>query len=304
VKLLDEIIDTATENKESISVLLRKCLVLSYQLKNDRLKEWVDKELNGYDHDDELPKYREVTAIAKGFFVGPFGSSINDQPLAPIVLKKEHQQFATTARLLQPVAAYDRTPDKSKANLKPIIHWPPDLTVMYQKDFYDGYILNRAWQEVPRTAFTAMTDTIRNRVLRFALDLRDELGFVSDDPAALPQGKVDQSVSNYIFGGNNVISATAHDFTQIEKMKITVGDFDGLAASLRKSGVEDPEISELQEALDEDAKAGDGVPSLGQRTAAWLKGFGLKVAQAGTDVGVDTAKAAATRGILQYLGLS
>ena len=41
MKLLDEIVDYAVDNKQPVSVLLRKCLVLAYQLKNDKLKNWV-----------------------------------------------------------------------------------------------------------------------------------------------------------------------------------------------------------------------------------------------------------------------
>ena len=80
MKLLDEIIDLAVDNQASISVLLRKCLVLAYTLKNDRLRSWSDKELNGYNRsDDELPEYRKVSTIARGFVVGSFGR-INPEP--------------------------------------------------------------------------------------------------------------------------------------------------------------------------------------------------------------------------------
>jgi hypothetical protein len=66
------------------------------------------------------------------------------------------------------------------------------------RKFLEDFTLIRAWQEIGISVFPSVIDTIRNRVLRFALDLRDELGLVSDDPAALPQEKVDQYVNNYI----------------------------------------------------------------------------------------------------------
>jgi hypothetical protein len=49
MSLLDEIIKAITETDEKTSSILRKALVLSYRLKNDALKSWVSKELNGYD---------------------------------------------------------------------------------------------------------------------------------------------------------------------------------------------------------------------------------------------------------------
>src|SRR5580704_13650233 len=107
MKLLDEIADLATEDKQSVSVLLRKCLVLSYNLNNDRLKIWADKELNGYEKDDELPDYRIAHTISKGTLLGGGGSILNDQPLNPQVMDAEHRHFATTVNFRAPIASYE-----------------------------------------------------------------------------------------------------------------------------------------------------------------------------------------------------
>lgn len=81
MKLIDDIIAGVTETKEPTSDLLRRCLVLAYKLKNDALKTWVEKELNGYDPAAELPEYRKSTGVAKGLLLGPFGAQLRDQPL-------------------------------------------------------------------------------------------------------------------------------------------------------------------------------------------------------------------------------
>jgi len=47
--LFDDIIKAITEADEKTSSILHKCPVLSCKLKNDSLKAWVSKELNGYD---------------------------------------------------------------------------------------------------------------------------------------------------------------------------------------------------------------------------------------------------------------
>jgi hypothetical protein len=47
MQLIDEIIELAVDDRTSLSVLLRKCLVLSHRLKNERLKAWAEKELDG-----------------------------------------------------------------------------------------------------------------------------------------------------------------------------------------------------------------------------------------------------------------
>jgi hypothetical protein len=303
MKLLDEITAHAVESQEPISVLLRKCLVLAYQLKNDRLKTWIEKELDGYKPNDDVPEYRQVPAGAKGTFLGGGGAAIYDQPLPPGVLKPEHRHWASSIELRQPIAAYDirvvtgKTSDKGKSRL--IIEWPADLTAHYQTQFIKGYALNRAWQEIPESSIISLIDTVRNRVLRFALELKDESGLVSNDLAAVPQEKVNQYVTNFIFGGGNVISGTAHGITQIGNIVVAKDDVAGLAAALKTLGVDNSDLTNLTNALKQDA-AEAGHKSFGQRAVAWLKAIAPKLGQGGVKMGADVAKA----WILQYLGLS
>jgi hypothetical protein len=45
---IDEVIATAADDKQPVSNVLRKCLILAFELKNEKLKTWVEKELNGF----------------------------------------------------------------------------------------------------------------------------------------------------------------------------------------------------------------------------------------------------------------
>uniref|UniRef100_UPI0039B8CC54 AbiTii domain-containing protein n=1 Tax=Albidovulum sp. TaxID=1872424 RepID=UPI0039B8CC54 len=172
MSLIDQIITAITETDEKTSAILRRCLVLAYQLRNDDLKAWVSKELNGYDmNDPDLPEYRKVRAPAKGLFIGPLGSQINDQPLPSAVLEPDHRRFAETADLVQPIAAYEEI--SSDSNLQ--IAWSANLTLKYQSVFFGGnYALNRAWQEIPGSCFVAIVDTVRTRLLTLVLELKNQ----------------------------------------------------------------------------------------------------------------------------------
>jgi hypothetical protein len=295
MKLLDEIVELASGEAGSVATLLRKCLVLAHTLKSERLKTWADKELNGYAQSDEIPEYRKTPATAKGLFVGPFGAQIKNQPLPSAVLKKEHRHFTDSAILFQPIAAYQNVGGKSSF----MIEWPPDLTMYYQKAFIEHYVLNRAWQEIPGSVFVGLIDTIKTRVLRFALELRDDLGVVSDNLNEVPKEKIDQSITMNIFGGNNVIAS--QDVTYIHTIEVGEGDWAALMKALQSLGVGTSEIAELQSALEEDCKD-DSKPGLGQRAAIWLKQLGSKLGTAGLAVGIEVAKTEATKWIQQYLG--
>jgi hypothetical protein len=302
MKLLDEIIELAVEDKGSVSVLLRKCLVLAHRLNNERLRSWAEKELDGYTFEDELPAYRQCTAIAKGYFRGPFGASINNQPIPPQILKPEDRHFATSVKLIQPIVSYEIMTELDKTS-NAIIEWPSALILQYQHKIIPDYGLASAWQEIPNSVLPALTNTIRNRVLRLGLGLKDDLGQVSDDIDALPKDKVDRQVITYIYGGTNIIAGSAQNFSQIGTVSVREGDAEGLKTALKKLGVSELEVADLHTALAQDAGAAVS-PNFGQRTKGWLSGVAARFANAGVDIGVDTAKAEATKLILQYLGLS
>jgi hypothetical protein len=233
MKLIDEIVELAVDDKTSLPVLLRKCLVLAHRLKNERLKAWAEKELDGYTNDDVLPDYRQTYTISRGFFLGPGGATISDQPIPTAVLKEEHQAIVEHAEFRSPIAAYQLGSKDERRNEQWRIPWPPNLVVMYQRAFFPHYALNRAWMEVPSNFIAALLDTVRNRVLKFALELQEELGSVSDDPAALSPERVDRSVVNIIYGGHNVIAGRVEDVTQAGSIVVMKGDVATLNNSRR-----------------------------------------------------------------------
>ena len=295
MKLVDEIIDGAVDGRTPLADVLRKCLVLSFQLKNDRLKEWVEKELNGYGREDTLPEYRDLQLHSKGHFLGAAGASISNLPLPLAVLDQKHQAYMRTAKCKAPIASYD-TGGKTDEDQNAIIPWPPDLIAVYQSKFINGYTLAQAWQEVPASALVSLVETVRNRVLRFALEIRDELGLVSDNAQELPKAKVEQIVTNYIYGGTNIIGGIVRDFTQIGSIVVGKGDFDSLCKALNTLDIHQPDIQTLTKAIEEDGAVSKG---LGEKTMAWIMEIGKKF----TNIGLDVGKALVTKWLMQYLGL-
>jgi AbiTii len=245
---------------------LRKCLILSFDLKNETLKAWVEGELNGFGKDDELPQYRRVMLHSRGNFSGPAGAWIPKRPLPLGVLETKDRDFLVPTRLSQPIAAYDQSEARKQNNAT--IAWPPDLIVKYQEKFIEGYALSHAWQDLPASVLVGLCEEVRNRVLRFDLEIRDELGQFEDKPSAIPAERIEAAVVNYIYGGVNVIGGTVRDFTQIGNVVVPRGDLNALTAALKRLDVGDAEIVLLEQAIGDDRKS--GAAGLGQRTKNWL----------------------------------
>jgi hypothetical protein len=290
MKLVDEIIEMASDGKQSLADALWKCLILAFDLKNEKLKEWVEKELNGFNKDDDVPEYRKVMLHSKGNFTGPMGAWLPQRPLPIGIIDKRHRDMLTS-KLVQPIAAYEGAAAKEVAA---VFNWSPDLIAHYQAKFIDGFALSQAWQEVPSSLMVSLCEEVRNRVLRFALEIREELGHVADKAADVPSDKIDAAVINYIYGGMNVIAGTAANFAQVD---IAVGDFQALSNALKALDISKPQIDELKVAIEKDHRG------FGGRTKEWLTKAGARVAKAGVKVGTAVGQEVLKSLLLQYFGL-
>jgi hypothetical protein len=197
------------------------------------------------------------------------------------VLERKHWDLLTT-KLTQPIAAYEKLASAG-VEKNAAINWPPDLIHHYQEKFIDGYALSSAWQEVPVSLVVGVCEEVRNRLLRFALEIKEELGHVGDNSSAVLEQKVEAAVINHIYGGVNVIGGTVKDFAQIGNVMVGKGDIGSLANALKRLDVSQSEIDALKEAINVDEK------SFGERTKEWLLNIGSKLGSAGLKVGTDAS---------------
>ena len=301
--LLDDIIDLATDDKQPITTLLRKCLVLAHQLKNERLKTWANEELNGYSSVDNLPEYRVLTAPATGLFVGP-GWARFQQGIPSIALKKEHRKFAETVYVAQSVGTLEDTlKSGSDANLS--FPWSANLVAYYQDKLQSGWQLFSAHQSVPKSVIAGIVDTVRTRVLNMALEIQSEVGEKDEDLKEITpeeSKKVDQTIVNNIYGGNVYLSSGNSTMTattiQREQQNIVAGDWEHLAKVLRSAGILEPELNELSTAVKGDGK------TMGAKVKDWIEKTAPKVLSGGVKVGMAFGQSLLLEYLKQYYGLS
>lgn len=299
--IVGDIVDGAIDENVRLPMLLRKLLVVADRLQNLKLKDWVLNELNGYDTEDQLPSYRKMNITAKGMFVSISGQ-MNDQPLQSSVMEKEHQWWAKTASLLGTIASLE-TLVAGDPNGRVIREWPADLVAYYSEKFSANWHLNRAWQEIPTNAIRGLLDTVRTRILQFALELQNELGDAEPSSQAAPPEAVNQAVQTIIYGGNNIISPSIAGNVQVIGEQVVVqGDFYSLSSALSAIGVDQAHVAELETAINAD-KAEGADKGYGEKVKGWLAKAGTYVATEGGKAAVELAKNAATKAVMTYLGM-
>lgn len=308
MSLLHEIISQASDYDVPLTTILRKCLIVASRLRNEPLKAWVLGELEGFPKGsrDDLPPHRVFGITAKGLFVGAFGAQINDQPLPSGVLDEKLRWWATTAYANQGVAAYEAMIEKDATGTA-MLYWPADMVARYQSKFFEGYALNRAWQEIPIGGLAEMLDTVRTKVLQFALELEaeglsvDKLIQPSQVETVTPA--VTQIFNTVVLGGPAVVGSKA-DNINIAEQQVVAGDFASLAEKLRGRGIHPAAVEELRQLLPEEEPKLFHRDKLSEKLSQWVQKAATTVAKEGGKAALDVAKSTISAAIMAYLGLS
>jgi hypothetical protein len=130
---------------------------------------------------------------------------------------------------------------------------------------------------------------------------KDQLGEDQESVAQLPAETVEKLVINNIYGGNVFIAADAETISQVAHTNIVAGDASGLFKALSNLGVTEEGLKALQHDIEADKQ--HDKPALGQKTMGWLAEIGKYLGTEGAKVGVEVAKRAATKWIMQHDGL-
>ncbi|MFZ1005873.1 MAG: hypothetical protein WAN65_03490 [Candidatus Sulfotelmatobacter sp.] len=213
--LLNDIITLATDDTKSLSSLLRKCLVLAHEIKNERLKNWANQELNGYAPSDQLPDYRIIPADSKEPVAGPFGSGSSHWPLPSISVKGHHRQREEEVCLMEAVSAYETLIKDAEAieGESPRFETPTEIFTYYRRKHAPnqrGMVLVGAAQEIPKSALIGVLENVQTRTLNIAIEIKGELGERDEALARVTPDKsasIEQKVIKLIHGGINAIAS-------------------------------------------------------------------------------------------------
>src|SRR5271169_1913651 len=268
--LLDDIINLAEDDRQSLPNLLRKCLRLASELKIERLKTWADQELNGYKDWTTLPEYRIIGAHAYGNFAGWFNSWYPNHLIVPAAMEPEHRKWAEQAYLVQSVSALDDLAKMDAAKGTFTSPWPPNMVAYYQTKLMPKCVCHEAWLEIPKSALVEVLDTVRNTTFRLALEIKEELGTSYTELSQVRSGdarRIESIVINNI--GGNVALGNVNSSGQTV---IVAGDRKALDAALTKIGLDRTDLIELTHAIQT-----DGGSETASSVKEWVKAKAAKV---------------------------
>jgi len=164
-----------------------------------------------------------------------------------------------------------------------------------------GFICHAAWQEVPTSAVAEMLDTIRNRTLSMALQIKDELGTSYTTLSNIELGETATKIQSIIFqntGGNTTLAfGQANVDASQHQAVIAVGDWPALDKALTGAGLEKQDLGTLSDAI----KADGDKP--GSKVNEWIRKNASKVLSGGVKVGTHIGQEILTAWIKAHYGI-
>lgn len=303
--LLKEIQAAAVDANVPIANVLRKCAVLAAQLKNDELRDWAFRELNGYDA-AEVPEYRILGAPTRAHLhVG--GWEYKATQLASLALPEKLQERAEVLKFSEPIATVEALVRDAETSTL-MQQWPGNLVLWVQKEgkFSKGahVIIHSIWQEVATASVLGIIDAVRNRILEFCLRLAKESPDLLADDVEAPSPDAESAAKQvfnqvFVMGDNTGNIASGSPGSMQAAQTVEQGDLAGLLKLLTDSGVPAVEVQELGAALEEEKTA----QGIGPKAKAWLAKATKAIGSGAWTVAKGVTTTTITKAVLAYFGI-
>ena len=256
MSLLREIQNAAVDSQFELATLLRKCKVLAARLGSPEFKEWVEKELSGYQR-TTVPKYRVIKVNSKGHFSGSFQSGLRNADIPMSCMPENFREDLSCAYLVEPIAAIESLIKNTSGGLLQI-PWDPDLTARFGDKIYSDMNCMQAWKVIPLTALLSVTEAVRNRVLNFALEIEAQSPDAGEAPvnsSPLPQEKVQHIFNTYITGDvQNVAAGNTSVSQSVIQNQINDALFKNLLDALIATKNNPTEVARLTACVERDVR--------------------------------------------------
>ncbi|WP_439490428.1 hypothetical protein [Algoriphagus sp.] len=310
MNVLTEIINLLTDNDSSLTNALLKIKVFSMRVRNSSLTTWIDKELYGYQSEDDLPNYRKGGCNLIGNYINGRWKA-EKQILATMNLPDFVRESVEQMTFYQSLSVLESYLEDDK--MRTISVSIPAEVIEILNDTYQNmgnpYLtVYSAYKQVHIGAVEQIIAEVRNRTLDLILKLEQEFGF-DIDMHGLMEKKSDvnyviQNIMNKITinndGDGNIIN-TGNDNDITSKININKSDFDSLKENLVEHHVDYEDIIGLEQIIAEEPDREK--ESFGPKVNNWMKKMLDKSINGTWQVGIATAGALLNEMLKQYYGM-
>lgn len=201
LELRKEIVDS----KIKLSDVLRKARVLAAKLRYEEFEKWIDNELEGYQ--GNIPQYRWILQPRNyGTFIDCYGRTNGNQPISTDSLHPSLKMFTDEMRINQSVPGLEA--HLATGEKKFMVHWnAEDIKLFTKLHCNNDVICKYAWQEMSHADIEQILGSVRNRLLKFILELEKRYPNAKTEAAisSIPQEQIAGVFNYYILGDKNTV---------------------------------------------------------------------------------------------------
>jgi len=224
--IINELVDPSKKLKDT----LLKVQLLAFKIKNNKLKEWAEKELKGYKPED-VPTYRIVTTSVIGNLIQDrgFGNYVqrNNHPLPIESLEKKYYDILKSISMNSSVSELEHMIDSGKNYKKDIPFFVNnEITKVLTNDWH----VDSAWQYFSLNSIEGIVSSIKSNLLTFLMELAEEIGEndnlnIKEDKKKIDNlfdktiGNISASNVNILFGNENIQTTNSGDDSNLNIVK-------------------------------------------------------------------------------------
>ena len=254
--MIKELLHELVQEEISLSKALTKSKLISMEIDNQTFKEWLNKELNGYDFEDPaLPSYRKIYSPLSLVATMPGNKEIIYPIIGPKDLNEEQKKILNIHQALEPISLIEiqiqnLEETTGQINLKPelieILKGFLSKREIVQIQLYQGQI-TRGHRDIGKLHLNQIIELTKQKLIDTLADFSKEFPDLMDNfkPSQENNEKVQNIVNNHIYGGTNAMNtALGLNVTQKDN-SIIINQ--STREKLEKLGVEEEDIIELAE---------------------------------------------------------
>jgi hypothetical protein len=247
--MINEIIRDLAFEKISLSQALTRSKLIARQIKNETFKNWLGKELNGYEYNDELlPKYRKIRAEINLTAEFPFG----EIHTFPVVLGDGFDGFdevINVHHVIEPIAIIEQNIVQFKSGKGYINLTGGQLQLV--GDFYrenieaSNGVIRSGKRTIGKTQLLNIVELTKQKLIDTLQDLEEQFPDIDNKYPMSEENdkKVQNIITNNIYGNNNPLNVASGQSIKQGDINIEIQKID--IEKLKKLGVLEPEIKEL-----------------------------------------------------------
>lgn len=197
--------------------------LLLQDINDKKIKGWIDKEVNGYNENDEIPEYRIVNANVVGDYI--VGNAYNrlQGTRQQLPLKPEYIKDYNSVKVTSGLNELFQLSIAEKENENHCLNIPIHTVIAQDITLINGQILN-AKQVLSIYGYTNILNKLKSKLLKILVELERKYGNLDDYYIDFANDKKEKEAIQYITNIINDNSVHIGNDNKIENSNVGVGN--------------------------------------------------------------------------------